>query len=230
MKACPKCGQVFNDDNLSFCLLDGERLVAGVSEPTLVIPPNSTVSATPQSPGKRRRTFLWVAVALLILVVGGVILTTVAFISYRIGNERGRSNIVVATNSTPTPVSKTSATPLTTSTPSPQTTSSSPESADDEVTPIAWNTSAGQLKPDVGLTYKFECPKDGTAIAIWGSDIYTADSSICTAAVHAGKITLEEGGQVTIEMRPGRSIYGSTTRNGVTSNTYGEYPHSFVVR
>ena len=65
---------------------------------------------------------------------------------------------------------------------------------------------------------------------IWGVDVYTADSSICTAAVHAGIITMEEGGEVTVEFRPGRAVYGSTTRNGITSKNFGEYPHSFVVR
>jgi len=76
----------------------------------------------------------------------------------------------------------------------------------------------------------FECPPEGTRSAVWGSDVYTADSSICTAAVHAGKITLEKGGQVTIEFRPGRSTYGATTRNGVTSYNFGEYPRSFVFK
>jgi hypothetical protein len=98
------------------------------------------------------------------------------------------------------------------------------------VIPILWNTSAVQFKPDVGNTYTFECPKNGTASIAWGSDVYTADSSICTAAVHAGKITLDAGGQVTIEMRPGRSAYGGTLRNGITSQTYGSYPNSFVFR
>ena len=78
------------------------------------------------------------------------------------------------------------------------------------------------------MTYRFECPPDGSESAIWGNDIYTADSSICTAAVHAGVITFEKGGTVTIEFRPGRQIYGSTERNGVTSHTFGEYPRSFV--
>jgi hypothetical protein len=99
-----------------------------------------------------------------------------------------------------------------------------------EVTPIAWSTTANQFKQDNGQTYTFECPKGGSPIAIWGSDVYTADSSICTAAVHTGKITLEDGGRVTIEMRPGRPVYGSTTRNGITSNTFGEFAHSFVIR
>jgi hypothetical protein len=41
---------------------------------------------------------------------------------------------------------------------------------------------------------------------------------------------LDQGGDITIEFKPGRLVYGSTTRNGITSVTYGQYPHSFVVR
>jgi cytoskeletal protein RodZ len=228
MKVCPKCGQAFNDDNLSYCLLDGEQLVAG-SEPTLVIPPKGQVNAAAAAPKKKRKTFLWIALALIVVFIGGAILVAVAYVSYRFGSERARSNKVASANTSSTPVSNRSSAATT---PSPATSpSTSPDEEDaDEVIPILWNTTATQVKPDVGSVYKFECPKSGTAAAVWGSDTYTTDSSVCTAAVHAGKITLADGGQVTIEMRPGRSIYGSTTRNGITSSTYGQYPNSFVVR
>ncbi|MFL6229382.1 MAG: LCCL domain-containing protein [Pyrinomonadaceae bacterium] len=99
-----------------------------------------------------------------------------------------------------------------------------------EVTPIGWDTSAGGFKGETGQTYRFSCPAAGTTQAIWGSDVYTDDSSICTAAVHAGAITRAQGGVVTIEIRPGRSTYGSTLRHGIKSNNFGEYGRSFVVR
>ena len=108
--------------------------------------------------------------------------------------------------------------------------SSPDDTTSDEITPITWSTSAGTFDQEAGKTYRFSCPPDGTAGAVWGSDVYTADSSICTAAVHAGKITLDKGGEVTIEFGPGRKTYGATTRNGITSYNFGEYPNSFVVR
>ena len=98
------------------------------------------------------------------------------------------------------------------------------------VTPIAWNTNAAGFKGEEGQSYRFRCPSDGTVGTIYGSDVYTDDSSICTAAVHAGIISTERGGKVEIEIRPGRSIYGSTTRHGIKSNTYGHWGRSFVVR
>jgi hypothetical protein len=228
MKVCPKCGQAFNDENLSYCLLDGEQLVAA-SEPTLVIPQTGQVNVATAAPKKKRKTFLWIALALVVLFIGGAMLVAVAYVSYRFGNERARANKAASANTASSPLSnKSSATVTPSATASPST---SPDDEDtDEVIPILWSTSATQVKQDVGAVYRFECPKSGTAAAIWGSDIYTTDSSICTAAVHTGKITLADGGEVTIEMRPGRSINGSTTRHGITSSTYGQYPNSFVVR
>ena len=100
----------------------------------------------------------------------------------------------------------------------------------EEQTPVRWNTSASMVSSETGKTYKFKCPPGGKESSAWGTDIYTADSSICNAAVHAGKITTERGGSVTIELRPGESSYKGTTRNGIRTNDYGAYGRSFVVK
>jgi hypothetical protein len=100
----------------------------------------------------------------------------------------------------------------------------------EEQTSILWNMSAGSVRFESGKTYKFKCPAAGKESSVWGTDIYTLDSSICTAAVHAGKFALETGGPVTIELRPGESAYKGSTRNGITTNDYGPYGSSFVVK
>ena len=100
----------------------------------------------------------------------------------------------------------------------------------DEQTPVLWNTSPAMVSPETGKTYKFKCPAGGKEGNVWGTDIYTADSSICNAAVHAGKLTMDSGGSVTIELRPGESSYKGTTRNGIKTSDYGAYGRSFVVR
>ena len=100
----------------------------------------------------------------------------------------------------------------------------------DEQTPVLWKTSASMVGSETGKTYKFKCPPGGKESNVWGTDIYTADSSICNAAVHAGKLTSESGGSVTIELRPGESSYKGTTRNGIRTNDYGAYGRSFVVK
>ena len=96
--------------------------------------------------------------------------------------------------------------------------------------PTPWEANADSLNGKDGETMTLACSPNGTLHNVWGSDVYTADSSICTAAVHSGLITLQQGGTVTIELRPGRNIYGASERNGVTSQTYGSWPHSFVFK
>ncbi|HEX3084217.1 MAG TPA: LCCL domain-containing protein, partial [Pyrinomonadaceae bacterium] len=96
--------------------------------------------------------------------------------------------------------------------------------------PTSWEETATSLKSADGQTITLACSGAGEPHTVWGSDIYTSDSSICTAAVHSGLITFPQGGTVTIELRPGRSIYGASERNGVTSNSYGSWGQSFVFK
>jgi hypothetical protein len=71
------------------------------------------------------------------------------------------------------------------------------------------------------------CPETGTAAsAVWGSGPYTADSGICTAALHAGVID-RRGGQVTLRPLPGQPRYVGSTRNGIQTMSYGDYGASF---
>jgi outer membrane protein OmpA-like peptidoglycan-associated protein len=62
--------------------------------------------------------------------------------------------------------------------------------------------------------------------SVWGMDIYTSDSSLCRAALHAGVIAVR-GGQVTVIPEVGRNAYAGLTRNGVSSSNYGAYKSSF---
>jgi hypothetical protein len=61
---------------------------------------------------------------------------------------------------------------------------------------------------------------------IYGTDIYTDDSALCTAARHAGRIG-EPGGVVHVEGVPGAKAYAAATRNGVSSRGYGPWPRAF---
>ncbi len=86
-------------------------------------------------------------------------------------------------------------------------------------TAVFWSNSAGEYVE--GTTIDINCPAGGTLAApIWGGDdgIYTDDSAICVAAVHAGLITVDDGGAVVIEKTAGQDGYGEGfTANGVTS-------------
>lgn len=73
------------------------------------------------------------------------------------------------------------------------------------------------------------CPAGCDPTIIWGTDVYTNDSSLCTAAAHAGVITLAEGGPITIIREPGRDEYPASTQNGITSEPWGSWGGSFRV-
>jgi len=63
--------------------------------------------------------------------------------------------------------------------------------------------------------------------SVWGTDVYTADSGVCAAALHAGAVT-RRGGEVTLRMMPGRPRYPGTTRNGVQSIDFPDYGASYA--
>ena len=65
---------------------------------------------------------------------------------------------------------------------------------------------------------------------IWGTDVYTNDSHICTAAVHAGVIRQGEASIVAVEPRPGQDAYSGSTRHGVKSGNYGKWGKSFAFK
>ena len=91
-----------------------------------------------------------------------------------------------------------------------------------------WNTTAVDKRGKNGQRFTYTCSPNGAPATVWGTNVYTDDSSICTAAVSAGLITFQAGGSVTIEIRQGQSSYTGSTRNGVTSKGYGSWNGSFV--
>jgi LCCL domain-containing protein len=99
--------------------------------------------------------------------------------------------------------------------------------------PIDWQTSPLDLdlRGMNGERYTFACPPGKPQPSrISGSGPYTDDSSICTAAVHAGVIHARDGGGVTIEVRPARDTYPGSERNYIRSASYGQsWGGSFVV-
>lgn len=95
---------------------------------------------------------------------------------------------------------------------------------------IDWVQTATRLRGNIGVRYSYICPALGDTIpgTVWGTDIYTDDSSICAAAVHAGAIGTG-GGLVTIEMAAGQAAYEATVRNGISTNRWSSFQGSFRV-
>jgi hypothetical protein len=92
---------------------------------------------------------------------------------------------------------------------------------------VGWTTDAKPYESQVGLRIRYDCPPGGKVDSIYGTDVYTTDSSVCTAAVHAGRISLAGGGPVVIEIREGQNSYPRSERNGITSSGWGRYDASF---
>jgi serine/threonine protein kinase/phage baseplate assembly protein gpV len=94
---------------------------------------------------------------------------------------------------------------------------------------LRWNDSATPYRGRNGELIGVFCPPGGTAGNVWGTRVYTDDSSICTAAVHAGLATFAEGGVFSIEVMPGRSRYRGSSAHGVTSVNFAAFPGSFAL-
>ena len=97
-----------------------------------------------------------------------------------------------------------------------------------ETVQVDWAADAMQYRDREGERFAFVCPSDGTEHLVWGTDLYSDDSSVCTAAVHAGKLTFEEGGTVEVEIRPGADSYEDSERNGVSTSSWGAWDGSFI--
>jgi hypothetical protein len=81
-----------------------------------------------------------------------------------------------------------------------------------------------------GDTFRIRCPSGCAGRDfVYGTDIYTDDSWICGASIHAGAIT-DAGGQVRVTIAAGQAVYVGSTRNGVTTDDWTTgWSRSFTV-
>lgn len=81
---------------------------------------------------------------------------------------------------------------------------------------------------DVGKAFLYDVVGSASG-AIWGTQTYTTDSHLATAAVHAGVLRPGERGVVRVWILPGQPSYLGSASNGVTSHGYGSWGLSFSV-
>ncbi|WP_198369934.1 LCCL domain-containing protein [Roseomonas rosulenta] len=72
-------------------------------------------------------------------------------------------------------------------------------------------------------------PDQAMSGSVWGTGIYTTDSRVCRAAVHAGVIPAA-GGLVNVVPAPGQNAYAGSAANGITTSNYGPWGASFTFR
>lgn len=94
--------------------------------------------------------------------------------------------------------------------------------------PIGWEYGVSDLRGRLDQSFTFTCMPNGTIHNVWGSDLYTDDSSVCSAAVHSGLINTREGGTVSVRMISGQGAYTGTSRNGVSTIGYGNWHGSYI--
>ena len=85
-----------------------------------------------------------------------------------------------------------------------------------------------KLRKNTGVTYSFLITGT-TQGGVWGGEdgIYTDDSAIAKAAVHAGLVVVGEQKVVRVTILPGRQWYNGCSRNGITTPNYGSYAGSY---
>jgi len=80
----------------------------------------------------------------------------------------------------------------------------------------------------VGQSFYFDVT-GSTEGTVWGNVIYTDDSALAAAAVHAGVLSPGQRGFVKVTILPGRDSYAGSDSNGVKSLPYEEWPGSYSV-
>lgn len=103
-----------------------------------------------------------------------------------------------------------------------------PEVAAAAASPSDADPCPGRLSINPQLPTPFTCRCDAAAAGagtVWGTEVYTDDSSLCRAALHAGVIRAA-GGSITVNRTEGRPLFVGSVRNGVESADYGFFPRT----
>lgn len=84
------------------------------------------------------------------------------------------------------------------------------------------------LCDSIGATYYFRV-QGTTEGPVWGSDVYTGDSMLAPAAVHAGVVKDGESAIIKVTVVPPLNSYQGSARNGVTSSDFGRYGIAYKI-
>ena len=80
----------------------------------------------------------------------------------------------------------------------------------------------------IGETFWFEVVGQVSS-SIWGTEVYTYDSDLATAAVHMGVLKPDQRGIVKVTMVASPESHRASTLNGVTSSNWGPYSASYTI-
>jgi hypothetical protein len=84
------------------------------------------------------------------------------------------------------------------------------------------------LHESIGKTFAFKVTgrADGS---VYGTGVYTTDSTLAAAAVPSGALKVGETGIVRVTMIPSPPAFSASTQNGITSYGWGVYPAAYQI-
>ena len=80
----------------------------------------------------------------------------------------------------------------------------------------------------IGKTFHFRVTGKNNG-SVWGTGTYTSDSSLAVAAVHAGAVKVGETKAVKVKIVAPPPMFQGSTKNGVTTSPYAQYPGAYQV-
>jgi hypothetical protein len=95
-----------------------------------------------------------------------------------------------------------------------------------KVVPAPYNLS--DKANQIGKTFAFKVTGNASG-SVYGTDVYTLDSSLATAAVHAGVVKNGATGVIRVKIIESPESFVSSARNGVTSYPWTRYSAAYKV-
>lgn len=92
----------------------------------------------------------------------------------------------------------------------------------------SWTWTAQDQRNRFGLDFAFVCPPNGEVRKIFGTGHYMTNSSVCTAAVHAGLISVKRGGHVIFRIGGHKNSFKASYSNDIKSRSYRDYGSHFT--
>jgi LCCL domain len=94
--------------------------------------------------------------------------------------------------------------------------------------PDPGSLTAYQQPQHVGQTFSFKVT-GAAAGSLWGTGTYTLDSTLAAAAVHMGVLKVGQTGIVKVTILGPTAGFVGSTRNGLTSANYANYPGAYQI-
>ena len=93
---------------------------------------------------------------------------------------------------------------------------------------LATGTPESARDQPVGTELYYSVTGSATGV-VWGSDTYTDDSALGTAAVHAGVLAAGQTGIVKVTLQGPKTSFPGTSRNGIATSPWGSWGGSFTI-